>query len=48
METFKELGASKRNFGTSIFLLKINDKTIDNSSEITSEFNKCFVSVLQK
>ena len=39
----KELGASKRNFGTSIFSLKINDKTIDNPSEISSEFNIFFL-----
>ena len=45
---FKELGASKRNIGTSILSLKINDKTIDNPSEISSEFNKFFVSVASK
>lgn len=45
---FKELGASKRNIGTSIFSLKINDKTVDNPSEISSEFNKFFVSVASK
>ena len=37
---FKELGASKHNIGTSIFSLKINDKTIDNPSEISLELNK--------
>ena len=45
---FKELGASKRNIGSSIFSIKINDKTIDNPSEISSEFNKFFVSVASK
>ena len=35
---FKELGASKRNIGTSIYSVKINDKTIDNPAEISSEF----------
>ena len=37
---FKEFGASKRNIGTSIFSLKIDDKTIVNPSEISSELNK--------
>ena len=45
---FKELGASKRNIGTSILSLKINDKTIDNPAEISTEFNKFFVSVASK
>ena len=45
---FKELGASKRNIGSSIFSIKINDKTIDNPSEISTEFNKFFVSVASK
>ena len=45
---FKELEASKRNIGSSIFSIKINDKTIDNPSEISSEFNKLFVSVASK
>ena len=45
---FKELGASKRNSGTSIFSLKVNGKTIENPSEISSEFNKFFVSVASK
>ena len=45
---FKELGASKRNIGSSIFSIRINDKTIDNPSEISSEFNKFFVSVASK
>ena len=44
----KELGASKRNIGSSLFSIKINDKTIDNPSEISSEFNKFFVSVAIK
>ena len=42
---FKELGASKSNIGNSILSLKIDDKTIENPSEIASEFNKFFVSV---
>ena len=42
---FKELGASKRNIGTSIYSVKINDKTIDNPAEISSEFNKFFVPI---
>lgn len=45
---FKELGASKRNSGTSILSLKINDEIIKNSSDIASEFNKFFVSVAVK
>ena len=45
---FKELGASKRNIGTSIYSVKINDKTIDNPAEISSEFNKFFVSIASK
>ena len=45
---FKELGASKRNTGTSIFSLKVNDKIIENSSEIATEFNRFFVSVASK
>ena len=45
---FKELGATKRNIGNSILSLKINDKTIDNPAEISSEFNKFFVSVASK
>ena len=45
---YKELGASKGNIGTSVFSLKINDKTIDNPSEISSEFNKFFVPVASK
>ena len=44
----KELGASKRNMGTSIFSLKINEKTINYPSEISSEFNKFFVSIASK
>ena len=42
LKLFRELGASKRNFGTSIFSLKKYDKTIDNPSEISSEFNNFF------
>ena len=45
---FKELGASKSNIGNSILSLKIDDKTIENPSEIASEFNKFFVSVASK
>ena len=45
---FKELGASKHYIGSSIFSIKINDKTIDNPSEISTEFNKFFVSVASK
>ena len=42
---FKELGASKRNIGNSILSLKIDGQIIENPSEISSEFNKFFVSV---
>ena len=45
---FKEMGASKHNIGTSTLSLKINDKTIDSPAEISSEFNKFFVSVASK
>ena len=45
---FKELGASKRNIGTSILSLKINDKTIDNPAEISSEFNNFLCLLLLK
>ena len=44
----KKLGASKPNIGSSIFSIKINDKTIDNPSEISSGFKKFFVSVASK
>ena len=44
----KNSGASKRTSGTSIFSLKVNGKTIENPSEISSEFNKFFVSVASK
>ena len=45
---FKELGASKRNIGNSILSLKIDGQIIENPSEISSEFNKFFVSVASK
>ena len=45
---FRELGASKSNIGNSILSLKIDDKTIENPSEIVSEFNNFFVSVASK
>ena len=45
---FKELRASKRNIGTSIYSVKINDKTIDNPAEISYKFNKFFVLIASK
>ena len=45
---FKELGASKRNISNSILSLKIDGQIIENPSEISSEFNKFFISVASK
>ena len=45
---FKELGANKRNIGTSIYSVKINDKMIDNPAEISSEINKFLCRLLLK